>query len=596
MAIDRNNDLVQVVTINKRIPDLNTTPATTSRRSLKVPVFNPATNKTEQTPLDTPAGTVVSNDVRGAEKFVDFTDSRYFGVPANATTLDRLDPETLVVGNWATVDNPSESPTQIRTEAKRYRAARVAAGTTGAILAYINAGNTTTEKAPVVWALEGSAAAQAATIEPFNPNANEYRKGAAVKLEIEGVLLLFDAAQNLVKSMFPDNKIPAPIKGGNQFWKVYNPNPFQHRQNTDQGTTLPAFTIQLNSQNQEQGEQRTLLGFGKAQGARIAAIAYRWQNENGTPANVFEVCLNYRDPSEPVSISDLNPAPNVWKKLLLEGDTVPGGGTGVTGEEYTDATYDPIDGLLQLISPNGATNLTILSGMQRAYAADAQGTRYNGNDLGAAMANAGTYGTAGTAEMHSDFLVNSTLTLRYYARLLGFGYFIRFGVDGVMNLARGTVVENVNVVGGTVALYGTAEHRISGGSFSNTKFRGAGGQVCDLVKVTLSCTDGFVLFGDGGTYNLYDSPLPAGAVVEAGTTVNIYTTATGGPGLPTLDVYAVPQAVRSAVTAGSYTSGELQGQQPAGSVAGMKFTTAASVYEYMPGASGVLVWNRFSKV
>ncbi len=61
------------------------------------------------------------------------------------------------------------------------------------------------------------------------------------------------------------------------------------------------------------------------------------------------------------------------------------------------------------------------------------------------------------------------------------------------------------------------------------------------------------------------------------------------------DVQDVPQAVRDAVVAGTYSSGELQGAQPAGSLAGFTFTTATYGYAYQRGAAGALVWNRFVK-
>jgi hypothetical protein len=64
---------------------------------------------------------------------------------------------------------------------------------------------------------------------------------------------------------------------------------------------------------------------------------------------------------------------------------------------------------------------------------------------------------------------------------------------------------------------------------------------------------------------------------------------------PAQGLYLVPQAIRERVVAGPFASGELQGTQPAGSVVGMKFTTSAYGYEYLTGAAGTLVWNRFPK-
>ncbi|KAA9333416.1 hypothetical protein F0P96_10630 [Hymenobacter busanensis] len=60
--------------------------------------------------------------------------------------------------------------------------------------------------------------------------------------------------------------------------------------------------------------------------------------------------------------------------------------------------------------------------------------------------------------------------------------------------------------------------------------------------------------------------------------------------------YYVDSSMKAAVSGGTFTNGELQGAQPVGSLAGMRFTTATYGYEYMPGASGALVWNRFMKL
>jgi hypothetical protein len=65
---------------------------------------------------------------------------------------------------------------------------------------------------------------------------------------------------------------------------------------------------------------------------------------------------------------------------------------------------------------------------------------------------------------------------------------------------------------------------------------------------------------------------------------------------PTLDPYiSATGSIGAAVTAGTFSSGELQGTQPAGSLAGMEFTTATYGYKYQRGATGTLVWNRYAK-
>lgn len=68
-----------------------------------------------------------------------------------------------------------------------------------------------------------------------------------------------------------------------------------------------------------------------------------------------------------------------------------------------------------------------------------------------------------------------------------------------------------------------------------------------------------------------------------------------GPAVPVRDVYDVAESIRTAVAAGTYSSGELQGQQPAGSEAGDEFTTTTYGYKFQRGAAGTLVWCRYPK-
>lgn len=84
--------------------------------------------------------------------------------------------------------------------------------------------------------------------------------------------------------------------------------------------------------------------------------------------------------------------------------------------------------------------------------------------------------------------------------------------------------------------------------------------------------------------------------VPAGTVDKVYVNNQQVGAASTLrDVQDVPETLRDAVAAGSYSSGELQGTQPAGSLAGFTFTTATYGYAYQRGAAGALVWNRFVK-
>nr|GFC82245.1 hypothetical protein [Tanacetum cinerariifolium] len=55
------------------------------------------------------AGLATSNAIVGGDKFVRYLSSQTYGVPADALTLDRLDPSTILPGVEATVINPARS-------------------------------------------------------------------------------------------------------------------------------------------------------------------------------------------------------------------------------------------------------------------------------------------------------------------------------------------------------------------------------------------------------------------------------------------------------------------------------------------------------
>jgi hypothetical protein len=91
------------------------------------------------------------------------------------------------------------------------------------------------------------------------------------------------------------------------------------------------------------------------------------------------------------------------------------------------------------------------------------------------------------------------------------------------------------------------------------------------------------------------SPGAGGASGTVKTVNGMAPDAAGDVTLASTDRYEVPQAVRDAVLAGTFGSGELQGAQPAGSLAGQRFTTASYGFEYERGAGGGLVWCRYAK-
>ena len=136
-------------TQDKRIPELDTLPPGTNPSTLSVPVYNPATDKTHQSPIGGPVPN--TNAVPGGAKVVQYRDSRLYGVPAGALTLDRLGPLTIAPGTLATVDNPADTPLTVTKPPQQYVATVVAAGTAGAVLVPRYIGAVTGDTVPILW-------------------------------------------------------------------------------------------------------------------------------------------------------------------------------------------------------------------------------------------------------------------------------------------------------------------------------------------------------------------------------------------------------------------------------------------------------------
>jgi hypothetical protein len=134
---------------DKRIPELDQVPVGTDVTTLSVPVFNPATNTTQQAPLGGPAA--LSNAIIGGPKFVQYRDSRLYGVPAKALTLDRLTPSTIVPGTLATVNNPADTPMSVSKPPQQYIATVVTAGIVGAVLVPRYLGAPASDTVSIVW-------------------------------------------------------------------------------------------------------------------------------------------------------------------------------------------------------------------------------------------------------------------------------------------------------------------------------------------------------------------------------------------------------------------------------------------------------------
>jgi hypothetical protein len=96
------------------------------------------------------AGLATSNAIVGGDKFVQYLSSGTYGVPAESSTLDRLDPATILPGVEATVINPAPTPLTASAPSKSYVATIVPDGTAAGafqVPAYTGA----TDQVWVVW-------------------------------------------------------------------------------------------------------------------------------------------------------------------------------------------------------------------------------------------------------------------------------------------------------------------------------------------------------------------------------------------------------------------------------------------------------------
>jgi hypothetical protein len=113
------------------------------------PDMNQVVDKVDELVAAVNAGLATSNAIVGGDKFVRYLSSQTYGVPADALTLDRLDPATILPGVEATVINPHPTPLTATAASTYYRATIVPAGTAGAVQvpAFVGSGDTV----PIVW-------------------------------------------------------------------------------------------------------------------------------------------------------------------------------------------------------------------------------------------------------------------------------------------------------------------------------------------------------------------------------------------------------------------------------------------------------------
>ena len=191
-------------TQDKRIPELDMLPPGTLTSTLTVPVYNPATDKTHQAPIGGPVPN--TNAVPGGAKVVQYRDSRLYGVPAGALTLDRLDPLTIAPGTLATVDNPADTPLTVTKAPQQYVATVVAAGTAGAVGVPRYIGAAAGDTVPIIWVPVSSNALGQTNIDDVSA-AKAQAVVAANVPSLEELDLTYDG-----KSFFDDRNPDAIVK------------------------------------------------------------------------------------------------------------------------------------------------------------------------------------------------------------------------------------------------------------------------------------------------------------------------------------------------------------------------------------------------
>jgi hypothetical protein len=112
------------------IQPLNTPTRTFGEPIPVAPDTNAEVDKINELVAAVNAGLATSNAIVGGDKFVQYLSSGTYGVPAQASTLDRLDPATILPGVEATVINPAPTPLTVEEPSKSFVATIVADGTT----------------------------------------------------------------------------------------------------------------------------------------------------------------------------------------------------------------------------------------------------------------------------------------------------------------------------------------------------------------------------------------------------------------------------------------------------------------------------------
>jgi hypothetical protein len=638
---------------DERIPGLPELPPGTDPATLTLPVYNPATDKTHQTPLRPGDGATTSNAVIGGPKFVRYLNSRTYGVPANALTLDRLAPTTIVPGTLATVDNPSDNPLNEVIPPQQYVAV---VAESGGVLVPRYIGAASNDRVPIVWvevapnwngvaalatkvSLEKAQALLTATVvspgmfysitgdwNATGTNSTVYVHGVkpaafhrlGVVYGTDGLsqLVEVDAAAGTYKNLSGGGELLA----SNNTWTGENTYEQGITLGTaDKGTLLLGDGSGLSLLDSETGQYqeihlkdvltssdfyyKSLLGF--------VNIFKELATTTGTRIRWVQAGLTNYSSYGQTRGSIVRPYATLQQAhdAASEGDVicVLYGGTALDAlgrRYYTDSIVWEKN--VRIIFQPGVVYAGVLqcnrfggsqAGRRELIGGEIIGRvicwRQRGvaNELlitGTTFSGLGTFEVAGGGTNADEYVATGILRNCFIDSKLpagSFGPLRLLGRDDMGPIA----LELDNTV---VIAPQTAAITFQANAASRATLRGAATELRSLTKTQTTPTS-----PSGYQYQESDWLVDARPAVSASTPG----TSTPGTSAPLRDIYIdatgpIATAVIAAKgQAGGFLNGEMQGSQPTGSAAGMKFTTNTYGFEYQRGADGLLVWCSYPK-
>ena len=156
------------------------------------------------------AGLATSNAIVGGPKYVRYTSSQYYGVPAEALTLDRLDAATILPGNAAVVINPAANPLTDTQASQQYVATIVATGTADAVQVPAYSGAPAGTTVAIQWQAVSTADAFTKLLKNELPVGKEQYAGLDLRPLLIAIIGGLGSANTIVTQPAPTAQPAAP--------------------------------------------------------------------------------------------------------------------------------------------------------------------------------------------------------------------------------------------------------------------------------------------------------------------------------------------------------------------------------------------------